>query len=125
MKALHDKYGPVVRIGPNLLDLDYAELIRTIYGTDGKWRKTEFYENNSTMVNGKQTFHIFSTTDQAEHARMKRPVVKYFSLGHVLDLEPHMDAMLRDLIKHLDTRFANPKKPCDLGEWVAFCKLFF
>jgi hypothetical protein len=39
IKELHDKYGPVVRIGPNTLDLDCPELIKTIYGTDGKWRK--------------------------------------------------------------------------------------
>jgi hypothetical protein len=141
IKKLHERYGPVVRIGPNLLDLDHPELIKILYGTDGKWRKvsaghetcrsrasangtwqTEFYENNSTMVNGKLTFHIFSTTDQAEHARMKRPVVKYFSLGHVLALEPHMDMVIADLIKNLDERFANPNKTCDLGEWIAFCK---
>jgi cytochrome P450 len=74
------------------------------------------------MVNGKQTFHIFSTTDQAEHARMKRPVAKYFSLGHVLALEPHMDTVIGDLIKNLDERFVKSKKTCDLGEWIAFCK---
>ncbi len=74
------------------------------------------------MINGKQTFHVFSTTDQAEHARMKRPIVKYYSLGHVLALEPHMDIVIRDLIKNLDARFVTPEKPCDLGEWVAFCK---
>lgn len=39
IKELHDKYGPVVRVGPNVLDLDYPELIKTIYTTDGRWRK--------------------------------------------------------------------------------------
>lgn len=39
MKKLHDKYGPIVRIGPNLLDLDFPELSRVIYSTDGKWVK--------------------------------------------------------------------------------------
>jgi hypothetical protein len=39
IKKLHEKYGPVVRIGPNLLDLDYPELIKILYGTDCKWRK--------------------------------------------------------------------------------------
>jgi hypothetical protein len=39
IKKLHDKYGPVVRIAPNVLDLDYPELIKIIYGTDGKWVK--------------------------------------------------------------------------------------
>jgi hypothetical protein len=74
------------------------------------------------MVNGVQTFHIFSTTDQAEHARMKRPLAKFFSVGHVLALEPHMDTVVNDLIGHIDKRFVNPKKNCNLGEWVAFCK---
>lgn len=39
IKKLHDKYGPVVRIGPNLVDLDYPELIKTLYGANEKWRK--------------------------------------------------------------------------------------
>jgi hypothetical protein len=38
-KKLHEKYGPVVRVGPNHLDLDLPELIKTVYGTDGKWKK--------------------------------------------------------------------------------------
>ncbi|KAK3306759.1 cytochrome P450 [Chaetomium strumarium] len=124
IKELHDKYGPVVRIGPNTLDLDYPELIKTIYGTDGRWRKTEFYHNNSTIVNGKTTFTVFSMTDQAEHARMKRPVVKYYSLSHVLGIEPHMDTVISDLLGHLDRRFANTNKECDLGEWIAFSQPF-
>jgi hypothetical protein len=39
IKQLHEKYGPIVRIGPNLLDLDLPELIKVVYGTDGKWAK--------------------------------------------------------------------------------------
>ncbi|KAK4652259.1 hypothetical protein QC762_609560 [Podospora pseudocomata] len=121
MKRLHDKYGPVVRIGPNLLDLDYPELSKVLYGTDGKWRKTEFYHNNSALVNGKITYHMFSTTDQTEHAQMKRPIVKHYSLGSVLALESHMDNVLGELMQQLDNRFAKcGQGTCDFGEWVAF-----
>ncbi|KAK4641120.1 hypothetical protein QC761_609560 [Podospora bellae-mahoneyi] len=139
MKRLHDKYGPVVRIGPNLLDLDYPELSKLLYGTDGKWRKTEFYHNNSALVNGKITYRLlpsmpgrprvvadntidmFSTTDQTEHAQMKRPIVKHYSLGSVLALESHMDNVLGELMQQLDNRFAKGGQgTCDLGEWVAF-----
>ena len=42
MKKLHEKYGPIVRIGPNLLDLDFPQLSRTIYCTDPKWKKVCF-----------------------------------------------------------------------------------
>ena len=51
VKELHDKYGPVVRIGPNLLDLDYPELIKTLYSADGKYRKVSKMDD-STHVQG-------------------------------------------------------------------------
>ncbi|KAI8661121.1 hypothetical protein NCS55_00981300 [Fusarium keratoplasticum] len=122
IKELHDKYGPVVRIGPNTLDFDFPELIKTLYGTDGKWKKTEFYHNNSAVVNGKITYHLFSTTDQAEHARMKRPIVKYYSQSSVIGLEPLFDSLISDFCGHLENRFMNGTEPtaCDLGEWIGF-----
>lgn len=38
-KQLHDKYGPVVRMGPNYLDVDYPSLIKVCFDTSGTWRK--------------------------------------------------------------------------------------
>ncbi|KAL6354051.1 hypothetical protein LRP88_12603 [Fusarium phalaenopsidis] len=118
IKELHNKYGPVVRIGPNTLDFDFPELIKTLYGTDGKWKK--FYHNNSAVINGKITYHLFSTTDQAEHARMKRPIVKYYSQSSVIGLEPLFDSLISDFCGHLENRFMNGSEPteCDLGEWI-------
>lgn len=39
IKDLHKKYGPVVRIAPNILDLDIPELIKTIYNTKEEYLK--------------------------------------------------------------------------------------
>lgn len=39
IKNLHKKYGPVVRIAPNILDLDIPELIKTIYNTKEEYLK--------------------------------------------------------------------------------------
>lgn len=36
---LHRRYGPVVRLGPNLLDIDYPELIHEIYSARGDFLK--------------------------------------------------------------------------------------
>jgi hypothetical protein len=41
---LHKKYGPVVRIGPNVLDLDMPDLIKTIYNTKGDYLKVSCYD---------------------------------------------------------------------------------
>ncbi|KAK2740859.1 benzoate 4-monooxygenase cytochrome p450 [Colletotrichum kahawae] len=122
IKELHKKYGAVVRIGPNTLDLDFPELIKTLYGTDGKWSKTEFYHNNSAIIDGRITYHLFSTTDQAEHARMKRPIVKYYSQSSVMGIEPLFDTLIGDFCGHLEKRFMASSKPtaCDLGEWIGF-----
>lgn len=41
-KRLHEKHGPVVRMAPNYLDLDYddaAALLKTCFDTKGVWRK--------------------------------------------------------------------------------------
>jgi len=67
---------------------------------------------------------MFSTTDPAEHARIKRPVAKYYSSSNVLALESHMDEILDDLCRRLESGFANgPKRgtDCDLGDWIAYC----
>lgn len=41
-QKMHAKYGPVVRLAPNYIDLDYdkcAGLIKTCFDTKGVWRK--------------------------------------------------------------------------------------
>lgn len=38
-KRLHDKYGPVVRMAPNYLDIDYSSLIKTCFDVQGVWEK--------------------------------------------------------------------------------------
>jgi hypothetical protein len=111
-----------VRIGPNLLDIDHPQLIKTIYGTDSQWHKTEFYHNNSAVVNGKIVYHLFSETDQKVHAQLKRPIVKYYSLGNVMTLEPLMDTVIADFCGHLEKRFGETGRECNLGEWIAYCE---
>ncbi|KAK4169662.1 Pisatin demethylase [Cladorrhinum sp. PSN259] len=126
IKGLHDKYGPVVRIGPNVLDLDLPELLKVIYGTDGKWVKSDMYYNNCAIVDGKRTYNVFSEANQVRHAQMKRPIVKFFSLGSVLAIEPHMNQVISDLIKQLDARFVtgpggtHAPKDFEFGDWIAF-----
>jgi len=39
LERLHRQYGPVVRIGPNVLDLDAPEVLRTVFNTKTDWKK--------------------------------------------------------------------------------------
>ncbi|KAK3688246.1 cytochrome P450 [Podospora appendiculata] len=123
MRKLHEKYGPVVRIGPNLLDLDYPELIKTIFSTDDRWRKTEMYDNNNAIVDGKNTPTLFSATDPAVHARMKKPIAKYYAVGNILSFEARADALVKHFCNELERRYVNGPdgpKAFDLSEWIIF-----
>lgn len=119
MRELHDRYGPIVRIGPNLLDIAMPEVIKTVYGSDTNWRKTEFYQNHSLSYNGKTTYTIFSEPDPANHARLKRPIAKFFSQGNVLTKEMFVDKVVEDMCQQLNKSSGN--QSCDFGEWISFC----
>ncbi|KAH1494942.1 hypothetical protein LV164_001306 [Aspergillus fumigatus] len=120
---LHKKYGPVVRIAPNVVDLDMPEMIRTIYSTRGDYRKTEFYHGSSAKSNGKIIYNLFSECDPQVHALQKRPIAKYYSMSGVLPLEPHIDETIGFLCRRLEEEFIDgPKagRPCDLGQWLLY-----
>lgn len=42
-KQLHDKYGPVVRMAPGYLDVDYSSLIKTCFDVQGVWEKVNIF----------------------------------------------------------------------------------
>ncbi|ETS74955.1 hypothetical protein PFICI_13439 [Pestalotiopsis fici W106-1] len=120
---LHKKYGPIVRLGPNLLDLDYPELIKTIYNIQGNWKKTEMYHGSSAKAEGKIIYNLFSETNQHEHSRQKRPIAKLYSATGVLALETHMDQMIQKLCEVLATQSSDKTgegKVLDLGEWLLY-----
>ncbi|KAI1861857.1 hypothetical protein JX265_009360 [Neoarthrinium moseri] len=120
-EALHRKYGPVVRVGPNLLDLDHPSLVKTIYNNfDGKFIKNNFYRASSAIVNGKITYNIFSMKDPKEHARQRRPIDKFYTMKGILSLEDHVNDMVGKLCSEIDSRFAKQGVVCDLGEWIGF-----
>ncbi|KAF7589518.1 hypothetical protein BBP40_004183 [Aspergillus hancockii] len=123
LHELHKKYGPVVRIAPNVVDLDLPELIKTIYNTKGDFRKTEFYHASSAKSNGKIIYNIFSECDPEAHGQQKRPIAKHYSMTGVLPLEPHVDEIISYLCRRLEEEFINGSNSgttCKLDEWLLF-----
>ncbi|KAI6784944.1 uncharacterized protein J7T54_008038 [Emericellopsis cladophorae] len=122
-KKLHEQYGPVVRMGPNYLDVDYSSLIKTCFDVQGVWQKTEWHAVSGAMVDGKLFFNIFSEVRAAEHARIKKPIAKYFSAAGVAQFEPHVDAVLASLVRVFDERFAAEDgygEAFDFSSWMNY-----
>ncbi|KAK4443778.1 cytochrome P450 [Podospora aff. communis PSN243] len=116
---LHKKYGPIVRIGPNVIDVDYPELIKTVFNIKGDWKKTESVRASSALVEGHIVYNLFSEIDVEKHAREKKPIAKFYSPTGVAPLEPHMDKSITQLCDELEKRFI-PGKPFDLCDWITY-----
>lgn len=65
---------------------------------------------------------MFSEVGNVEHARLKRPVVRHYSVPSVRAMEPHMDKIIQELYGHLQRRFVEIGKICEIGDWLAYYK---
>jgi hypothetical protein len=72
---LHAKYGPVLQVGPNDIDISDGDSINTIYVEKGGFLKSECYVNFD--IDGHHS--IFSALDPAHRAPRAKAVVTMFS----------------------------------------------
>lgn len=82
--ALHQRYGPVVRIAPGEVAFSSAAAVKEIYCSGGSgYDKTEFY--NLFTVYGRRT--MFSTLNKEDHARRKRVLADRYANSNVMKPE--------------------------------------
>ncbi|GIJ87091.1 hypothetical protein Asppvi_005994 [Aspergillus pseudoviridinutans] len=116
---LHRKHGPLVRIGPKHISVGDPSAIPIIYGLNKGFTKTGFYPIQCISWNKKPQMNLFSTRDEMFHREQKRPVANAYSMTSLLELESAVDSCTDIFIKQL-ARFANSKKPVDLGMWLQY-----
>ncbi|OKL55861.1 hypothetical protein UA08_08881 [Talaromyces atroroseus] len=79
--ALHQKYGPVVRIAPNEVSFSNTEGMKEIYQSGGSgYDKTEFYDLFTQY--GHRT--LFTTPNKVDHAVRKRIIADRYSMTNIL-----------------------------------------
>ncbi|EUC35669.1 hypothetical protein COCCADRAFT_90374 [Bipolaris zeicola 26-R-13] len=67
--ALHNKYGPVVRLGPSEVSFNTTSALRTIYGAGSGFGRTSFY-NMFHVYGRKNMFSFFSGREHSERKKM-------------------------------------------------------
>lgn len=115
--SLHQKYGPVVRIGPNDLHFWNPEALTAIYKAGRTMPKTGFYDAFTTF-----NPNLFGTTDDdvsvqlqavncseslgtnqlKQHALRRRQMSHGFSMASVREMEPIVDGQMKILCDKLD-----------------------
>ncbi|KAJ6191026.1 hypothetical protein N7519_001047 [Penicillium mononematosum] len=65
---LHEKYGPIVRNGPNRVDICDIDAVKEIHKTNSRFLKSPWYR--TLLPNGME--NVFSTTDPHFHSHRRR-----------------------------------------------------
>ncbi|KAK5724962.1 hypothetical protein LTR17_013347 [Elasticomyces elasticus] len=115
---LHKQYGDLVRIGPNCVSISKPDMISTIYGISKGYVKSDFYAVWQNMIKGKRSPSLVFTTDEQQHALLRRPVAGAFALSTLVEFEPLIDSTTAVFLTRLDELFAETGKVCDLGTWL-------
>ncbi|KYK54842.1 Cytochrome P450 family protein [Drechmeria coniospora] len=82
---MHEKYGKIVRFGPNSLSFNSSQALKEIYGFRANVRKAEFY---NAFVHPAANTH--NTRDKEEHARKRRVLSHAFSESAMKEMQRYI-----------------------------------
>ncbi|EXJ78777.1 hypothetical protein A1O1_09179 [Capronia coronata CBS 617.96] len=113
--ALHQKYGPVVRVAPNEVSFSSPDAAIELFKTGKGFHKTDFYGVFPPPENP----DIFTETRESVHGIKKRYAATPYSMASMMQSTPRIEETENLLISRLDG-FADGKTVCDLGDWLHF-----
>ncbi|KAL2842058.1 cytochrome P450 [Aspergillus pseudoustus] len=98
LTRLHERYGPIVRYGPDKLSITHESAIPIIYQKGGRsMPKTEFYD-----AYGAAHPNVFGMRDESMHSTRRRHMSHSFSASYIKEMEQYLDlniAILRSKIR--------------------------
>ncbi|CAG8400839.1 unnamed protein product [Penicillium salamii] len=117
--ALHAKYGPVVRIGPNELAFNTPQAFRDIYGAGlGGTCFPKDRSHYEPPANGVD--HLVCAVDDACHARQRRLIAHAFSKKALREQEGLIGGYVDTLITKLRTSIREGTSAVDIKAWMNF-----
>ncbi|KAF2094506.1 cytochrome P450 [Rhizodiscina lignyota] len=115
---LHQKYGPVVRYGPNTLSFNHPAALKAIYGHKANVRKSDFYLSFPVAPG---VFSTHTAIDRAAHARKRRVMSHAFSEAALKSVEDYVLGHVRTYIQQLAGGTSNAwTEPRDVATWSAY-----
>ncbi|KAI0114132.1 benzoate 4-monooxygenase cytochrome P450 [Nemania sp. FL0031] len=117
--AVHRKYGPVVRIGPNTVSFSSPEALQIIHGSRQAYPKSDFYTQTSARFEGAPLLNLFSVRDVNYHSTLKKTVAGLYTKAAVLGLEPKINDCVKLFTERME-RVVSDDGPTrmDMSQWV-------
>ncbi|KAG5947962.1 hypothetical protein E4U53_006355 [Claviceps sorghi] len=117
---MHQKYGKVVRFGPNSLSFNSSRALKDIYGFRSNVRKAEFYD---AFVHPAANTH--NTRDKDVHARKRRVLSHAFSESAMKEMQRYILGNVRTFCEQigLDDGASDAKgwtRPRNMSDWCNY-----
>ncbi|KID98174.1 Cytochrome P450 family protein, partial [Metarhizium majus ARSEF 297] len=117
---MHQKYGKVVRFGPNSVSFNSNQSLKEIYGFKSNVRKAEFYD---AFVHPAANTH--NTRDKDVHARKRRVLSHAFSESAMKEMQRYILGNVRTFCDQigLNDGGADAKgwtKPRNMSDWCNY-----
>ncbi|KAI0876746.1 cytochrome P450 [Hypoxylon argillaceum] len=119
-RKLHAQYGDVVRLGPKTLSFADPKALKTIYGLNKGFVKSDFYIVQQGVSRGRGLATLFSTTDNTFHAQLRRCVNSAFSMSALVQYEPFVNNTIKLFFEQTERLYVNNAEGCDFVRWLQF-----
>ncbi|KAH7410197.1 pisatin demethylase [Phaeosphaeria sp. MPI-PUGE-AT-0046c] len=120
---LHERYGSVVRIGPRTVICSEYTAAKKIYALNSGFVKSNFYPVQQALAKGVPLKTLFTTTDEAFHAKLRRAVNNAYAMSSLVQFEPLVDSAIHEFLAQLRSRYtaeSGNEKVVDFGKWLQF-----
>ncbi|KAI0265785.1 cytochrome P450 [Gloeopeniophorella convolvens] len=117
LRSLHDRYGDVVRTGPNELSIREPSLIHPVLGQGGIPKGTRWESRPGPPS-------LIAQRDPVKHMHQRKPWNRAFSSAALKEYEVIVAKRVRQLVSRLDgIARESPRKEgvvLDIGMWLSF-----
>ncbi|KXH69073.1 cytochrome P450 [Colletotrichum salicis] len=114
LAELHNKYGPVVRLGPDTIDWADPRAFKDLMGHSKGGGGTENYKD---PVNARYKPHSIINSGREDHARIRRVLAHGFSAQAMVDQQPLIQTQIDLLIRRLHENCEDGGKALNMVSW--------
>ncbi|KAL1948749.1 hypothetical protein VTO73DRAFT_10555 [Trametes versicolor] len=114
IKSLHDRYGDVVRIGPNEVSVKDPSVVHAMLGPTGLPHGPMYY--GKLLVRKPGDMPMLGIMDTTEHLKRRRPWARAFSGPAIKEYEPMVASRALQLVQALQSQ----QGEVDIGKWINY-----
>src|SRR6202012_3849019 len=114
-RALHTRYGPLVRIAPNEVSVAAPDAVKSVFAIKSGFTKTDFYTPFAPNIT-RHGDHFAQRAEQ-KHAERRKYVNGIYSMSTILESEQYIDAC-SDIFLQKMKEHAEHRRTIDFGEWI-------